>query len=58
MILKTTTNTGKNQKKCGRNLRRKCRNHLNYNLVSENFIFDPSDVYCKQMGTANTKITR
>ena len=59
MILKTRTNASKKQKKnCSRNLRTKCRSHLNHNLFSENFIYDPSDVYFKPIGTANMKIKR
>ena len=58
MILKTTTNTGKNKKKCSRNLRRKGRSQLNQNLYPERLIYGLLDVLIKPVGTANTKIMR
>ena len=45
--MKTTTNTGKNQKKFIRNANRKCGSHLNHKLFSENFNYDPLDVFSK-----------
>ena len=56
--MKTTTNTGKNQKKISRKALRKCRNILNYNFFSGNFIYDPLDVFYKPLGTINIKIMR
>ena len=41
--MKTTQNTGKTQK-IGRKVREECRNHLNYELFSENFLYDPLNV--------------
>ena len=51
--MKTTTNAGKNQENCSRNLNRKCRSHLNHNLFSEHFIYDLSQVFLSQGGQYN-----
>ena len=44
VIMRTTTNTGKNQKK-GRNERSKFRSHFNHNPFSEIFIYQPLGVF-------------
>ena len=38
---------GKNQKKFSRNAKRKCGSHLNHNIVTEKFTYDPLDVFSK-----------
>ena len=54
--MKTTTNKGKdqkNQQNC-----EKVSKHLNHNLFSENFIYDPLDVFSKPMGAIIIRIMR
>ena len=41
MIMKTTTNTGKNKKNLAEMREEKCRSHWNHYLFSKNFIYDP-----------------
>ena len=35
---------------------RKCRSHLNHRHLSENFIYDPLEIFAKPIGTINIGI--
>ena len=58
MVMKTTTNIGKNQKKFSRNANRKGGSQLNHNLFCENFVYDPLDVSSEPMRTINIRTMR
>ena len=53
--MKTTKIQAKNKIQW-KSARRKCRSHLNQKLLSENFIFDPLNVFPNPMCTISIRI--
>ena len=51
--MRKTTKTVKKQKFQEENARRICRSHFKYKLSSENFIYDPLNVFSKPMEAIN-----
>ena len=51
--IKTTTNTGKKPINLEKSARRKCPSHSNHKVFSENYIYDPLNVFHKPIEAIN-----
>ena len=56
--MNTTIDTGENKITSIEKLRGKCRSHLKHRLLSENPIYDPLNVFAKQIENIKKMIMR